>query len=82
MVGVGRKSRDIQAKALDAWFTRTLKEGQKHDENQLSSALFGWPDGRPSHRWCSVDSGRGRCRLIRMILMERADELPKVLNCR
>ena len=39
-----------------------------------------WLDGWPGHRWCSVNGLRSRCRLVRMILMERADELPKVLD--
>ena len=30
--------------------------------------------------WCNVNSFRDYCRLIRMILIKRADELPKMLN--
>ena len=33
-----------------------------------------------SHRWCGVDGRRNCCRLIRMVLVERADELSKVLD--
>ena len=39
------------------------------------------PDGRSSHRWDSVNGGGGRCRLIRMILIERTDEFLKMLDC-
>ena len=34
-----------------------------------------------SHWWRSVDSRRSHCRLVKVVLMERADELSKVLDC-
>ena len=49
----------------------------------LSSLSFGRSsrlDCRSSHRWCGVDSRRSRCRLVRVVLVERADELPEVLD--
>ena len=48
----------------------------------LASLLF-WSrlsDGWPGHWWCSVDGLRGCCWLVKMILVERADKLLKVLN--
>ena len=49
----------------------------------LSSLSFGRLRGLDcwsSHRWCSVNSRRSRGRLIRMILVERADKLSEVLD--
>ena len=37
-------------------------------------------DCRSSHRGCGVDSRRSRGRLVRMVLVERADELSEVLD--
>ena len=34
-----------------------------------------------SHWWCCIDGRRSFCRLVRMVLVERADELSKVLDC-
>ena len=46
-----------------------------------SSLSFGGElDCWPSHWWRGVDGRRGRRRLVRMVLVERADELPKVLD--
>ena len=48
-----------------------------------SLLMFGRPsrlDCRSGHRWCGVDSRRSRDRLIRMVLVERADELSEVLD--
>ena len=48
--------------------------------SSLPLGRLGGLDCWPSHRWYSVDCRRGRCWLIRMVLVERADELPKVLD--
>ena len=48
-----------------------------------SSLLFGRSsrlDCRSSHWWCGVDSRRSRGRLVRMVLVEHADELSEVLD--
>ena len=46
-----------------------------------SSLSFGGELGCwPSHRWRGVDGRRGCCRFVRMVLVEQADELPKVLD--
>ena len=37
-------------------------------------------DCRSSHRWCGVDSRRSRGRLVRVVFVERADELSEVLD--
>ena len=37
-------------------------------------------DCRSSHRGCGVDSRRSRGRLVRMVFVERADELSEVLD--
>ena len=43
--------------------------------------LYGyWSDSWFGHRSYSVDGLRDHCSLIRMILVEQADELPKVLD--
>ena len=45
---------------------------------------FGRPsrlDCRSGHRWCVVNSRRSRGRLVRMVLVEWADELSEVLDC-
>ena len=49
----------------------------------LSSLLFRRSSRlncRSSHRGCGVDSRRSRGRLVRMVLVERADELSEVLD--
>ena len=48
-----------------------------------SSLSFGRPsrlDCRSGHRWCGVDSRGSRGRLVRMVLIEQADELFEVLD--
>ena len=61
-----------------AWWSTSLSFRSRRSDRWLGC----WLDGWPGHRWCSVDGLRGRCRLVRMIFVERADELPKVLNGR
>ena len=39
---------------------------------------FGRPDCGSSYWWYGVDGRRSRCRLIKMVLVERANELSKV----
>ena len=34
-----------------------------------------------SHRWCGVDYKRSCHRLVRVVLVERTDELSKILDC-
>ena len=41
---------------------------------------FDGPDCESSHWWCGVNGRRSCCRLIRMILVERADKLSEVLD--
>ena len=48
--------------------------------SSLSFGRSSWLDCRSSHRWYSVNSRRSRCRLVRVVLVERADELPEVLD--
>ena len=46
-----------------------------------SPLLFGGElDCWPSHWWRSVNGRKSCCRLVRMVLVERANELPKVLD--
>ena len=40
----------------------------------------GRPDCRPSHRRSGIDGRRSRCWLLRMLLVEAADQLLEVLN--
>ena len=37
-------------------------------------------DCRSSHWWCGINSRRSRGRLVKMVLVERADELSEVLD--
>ena len=46
----------------------------------LSFGRFSRLDSRSSHRWCGVNSRKSCGRLVRMILVEQVDELPKVLD--
>ena len=42
---------------------------------------FGGPDYRSSYLWCGVDGKRSYYRLVKMVPVERADELFEVLDC-
>ena len=47
----------------------------------LSSLSFGGElDCWPSHWWRGVNGKKGRCQLVKIVLVKRADELPKVLD--
>ena len=48
--------------------------------SSLSFERLSGRDCRSSHRWCGVDSRKSRGRLVRVVLVERADELPEVLD--
>ena len=48
--------------------------------SSLSFGRYSRLDCRSSHRWCGVDSRRSHCRLVRVVLVERADELPEMLD--
>ena len=41
---------------------------------------FGGPGCWFSHQWCGVDGRKSCCRLVRMVFVEQADELSKVLD--
>ena len=43
--------------------------------------LDGELDCWSSHRWRGVNGRRSRCRFVRMVLVEQADELSKMLDC-
>ena len=66
---------------LDAFFVVSLDALCSTSFRWSSSLLFsGELDCWPSHWWRGVDRRRGRCRLVRMVFVEQADELPKVLD--
>ena len=46
----------------------------------LSFERLDGPGCWSSHRCCGVDGRRSRCRLVRMVLVERADEFSEVLD--
>ena len=48
--------------------------------SSLSFGRYSRLDYRSSHRWCGVDSRKSRGWLVRVVLVERADELPEVLD--
>ena len=48
--------------------------------SSLSFERLSGRDCQSSHRWRGVDSRRSRGRLVRMVLVERADELSEVLD--
>ena len=66
---------------LDAFFVLSLDALRSTSFRWSSLLSFGGElDCWPSHRWRGVDGRRGRRRLVQMVLVEQADELPKVLD--